>query len=55
MCLIVLDQIMQEEFTDVEEESEAYKITPLVRGGISSNQIDSKINLGDQRELLGVS
>ncbi|KAK1397775.1 putative serine/threonine-protein kinase mkcB [Heracleum sosnowskyi] len=39
----------------VEEKSEAYKITPLVRGGISSNQIDSKNNLGDQRELPGVS
>ncbi|WOG97945.1 hypothetical protein DCAR_0417286 [Daucus carota subsp. sativus] len=38
-----------------EDASEAYKLTPLLRGEISSNIIDSQNNFGDQKELPGVS
>ena len=56
VSLIDQDQIdFSSRLPKVEEESEAYIITPLVRDGISSNQMDSKNNLGDQRELPGVS
>ncbi|KAL8147084.1 hypothetical protein AgCh_004706 [Apium graveolens] len=56
VSLIDQDQIdFSSRLPKVEEESEAYKIAPLVRGGISSNQIDSQNNLGIQRELPGVS
>ncbi|KAL1815033.1 hypothetical protein DCAR_0519262 [Daucus carota subsp. sativus] len=56
VSLIDQDQIdFSSRLSKVEEESEAYKITPVVRGGISSNQMDSKTDSSDQRDLPGAS